>query len=451
MSIVKIQGVNRLDNAINYITQDSKTDDTLIDTFDCSKEFLIEEFNDLYEEREINKEKETKNKAKMIIQSFDDRDNITPEKAHDIGIELADNYLKGNHKYIIATHTDTDNIHNHIIFNEVRNDNLLMFDTTRRNTIDNLRLENDKLSKKYKLHIPKEKSHEDKINYISQRELRAREKGNSFKEKLENTIDEAIENSSSYEDFIERMEQLDFKSKEGKYLSFLNKDKDYFMRTKTLGINYTKNSIKYRIENKDFKIYKFEHTLKTEKIDKSQEKFKNNYGLKKWATKKNIAHLQEISHLVFNEKLSLEEIENIRQSENEFTEEIENTISKKDSIIHDLEKRENAFQDYSESASFISEYKKSDNKEEFKRNHYKDFKKFDNAKKSMYLLKKKYSINNIDDLNKFKKQLKNERNTLFDQYTKAQKDRARERDKAREKDREKDKELKNKKRKHRGR
>lgn len=65
--------------------------------------------------------------------------NITPEIAHKAGKELADNYLKGDHQYIITTHLDTDHIHNHIVFNQVRLSDLKMFDTTRKNTIDKLR------------------------------------------------------------------------------------------------------------------------------------------------------------------------------------------------------------------------------------------------------------------------------------------------------------------------
>lgn len=431
MSIVKIQGVKRLDQAINYIKQDNKTNATLITTFDCDSEIILEQFNEMYEKRKLKHDKETNNKAKMIIQSFDFRDNITPKTAHEIGVKLANKYLKGNHKFIVATHTDTDNIHNHIIFNEVRNDNLLMFKTTRRNTIDNLRLKNDELSREYNLHIPKEKSHEDKINYISQRELRAREKGNSFKEKLENTIDEVIENSNSYEEFIERMEQLNFKSKEGKHLAFLNNEKNYFMRTKTLGMNYTKNSIKYRIDNPEFKIHKFKYTLKTEKIDKSQDKFKDNYGLRKWATKKNIAHLQEISNLVFNEKLSLDEIGDIKKSEEEFTKNIDNIIDDKDILIRDLERKESAFQDYKDSASLIADYKKAKNKKEFKSNHYQEFKKFDNAKRNINLLKRDYAIDNIDDLISLKDKLKSERDIIYSQYTKLQQEKEREKNNSR--------------------
>ena len=53
------------------------------------------------------------------------------------------------------------------------------------------------------------------------------------------------------------------------------------MRNKTLSMHYITNSIKCRIENKDFKAHKYKYTLETEKIDKSQEKFIDNYGLRK--------------------------------------------------------------------------------------------------------------------------------------------------------------------------
>lgn len=437
MSIVKIQGVKKLRETIDYIKQDTKTDEELISTFDCDKDFIVEDFYSLYDERKRKLRKDTNNKAKMIIQSFDFRDNITKEQAHEIGVKLANEYLKGNHQYIVATHTDTDFFHNHIIFNEVRSDNLLMFDTSRRNTIDNLRLENDKLSREYNLHIPKEKTHEDKIHYISQRERKARGKGTSFKEKIEYTIDEVIENSDSYENFIERMKLVGFKSKEGRHLAFLNNDSNYFMRSKTLGMNYTKNSIKYRIKNKDFKIHKFKYTVETKKIDMSQEKFKDNYGLRKWATKKNIAHLQEISHLVFNEKKTLEEIEEIQKNEDEFYKDIEKSLQNSDSILYDLENKSSAFQDYKDSASMIAEYKKADDKTLFKKYNYKEFKKYDMAKKNIYLLRRDYDINNIDDLFSYKEQTEKKRNKIFSKYTKVEKEKEQEKVKEREQEKSK--------------
>lgn len=420
MSIVKIQSVRRLDNAIAYIQQEKKTKNHLVSTFNCDKDYILEDFNQLYEERRNTLRKETKNKAKMIIQSFDFEEDITPEEVHKIGVELADNYLKGEHQYIIATHIDTNYIHNHIIFNQVKTDSLLMYDTSRINTIDNLRIENDKLSRKYQLIIPKERKHEDTIHYISQREQRARLKGTSFKVTLEVAIDQAINESVSYSQFIEKMNDLGFEPKQGKYLAFLNQKSGRYMRTKTLGMNYTENSIKYRIEHNDFEIYKFKYTVKTREIDKSEEKYAKSYGLRKWATKQNIIHLQEISHLVFNEHKSLEEIEQIQKTEAEFTQFIENKVQDKDDILYDLERREQAFSDYKASAGLIADYKASANKQEFKSDHYQEFKTFDNAKKDLNYLKKQYSIYSNDDLQAYKEIVLKDRITLYKHVTEMQ-------------------------------
>lgn len=417
MSIVKIQSVKRLDQAIQYIQQETKTRNDLISTFGCDRDFILEDFNHLYEKRKTLLRKETKNKAKMIIQSFDFEENITPEEVHKIGIEFADNYLKGEHQYIIATHIDTNYIHNHIIFNQVEMDSLLLFDTSRRNTIDNLRHENDQLSKKYHLIIPQEKKHEDKLHYISQREQRARLKGTSFKEKLESAIDQAVEKSETYDQFIEEMDQAGFKPKQGKYLAFLNEKTNRYMRTKTLGMNYTENSIRYRIEHKNFQIYKFDYTLKTKAIDKTEAKYANNYGLRKWATKQNILHLQEISHLVFNEHKSLEEIEEIQKTESEFVQFIENNLQEKDEILHDLKHKEHAFSDYQASARLIADYKAATNKQEFKSDHYQEFKTFDNAKKDLNHLKKQYSIYTFEELQVYKESILKDRSMLYKHFT----------------------------------
>lgn len=426
MSIVKISGVRKLHDAVNYISQGSKTNDDLITTFGCDREMIVDDFKDLYEERLNKLRKETKNKAKMIVQSFDLEDNISPETAHKIGIKLADNHLKHKHQYIIATHIDTDYIHNHIIFNQVRTDNLLMYDTTRRNTVDNLRLQNDQLSKEYNLSIPKERSHENKITYISQREEKARKKGNSFKEELENAIDFSIKNCNDYYDFLSKMEELGFKNKQGKHLAFLNEKTNRFMRTKTLGMNYSDNSIKYRIDNKDFEIHNFKYTVKTKKIDKSENKYRENKGLRKWASKQNIIHLQEISHLIFNENKTIKELQEIQHTEEEFNRHLENKVQEKDDIIYDLLKRSTAFDDYLDSASLIDEYKNSENKQEFKSENYEKFKKFDNAKKNIYVLKNKYNVYSSDDLMKLKNSMESERNLLYQQYNKLHKERDKE-------------------------
>ena len=47
--------------------------------------------------------------AYQIRQSFKPGE-VTPEEAHQIGIELAERYLKGNHAFVVATHTDKEHV-----------------------------------------------------------------------------------------------------------------------------------------------------------------------------------------------------------------------------------------------------------------------------------------------------------------------------------------------------
>jgi len=47
---------------------------------------------------------------------------ITPQEANRMGQELARRFTHGNHAYIVATHTDKQHIHNHIIFHSVNLD-----------------------------------------------------------------------------------------------------------------------------------------------------------------------------------------------------------------------------------------------------------------------------------------------------------------------------------------
>ena len=54
--------------------------------------------------------------AYQIRQSFKPGE-ATPEEANRIGYEFAKRFTKGDHAFIVCTHTDKKHIHNHIIWN----------------------------------------------------------------------------------------------------------------------------------------------------------------------------------------------------------------------------------------------------------------------------------------------------------------------------------------------
>lgn len=72
--------------------------------------------------------------AYQIRQSFRPGE-ITAEEANQVGYELASRFLKGKHAFIVATHTDREHIHNHIIYNSTTLDGTKL-------TLDNDTFEN---------------------------------------------------------------------------------------------------------------------------------------------------------------------------------------------------------------------------------------------------------------------------------------------------------------------
>lgn len=436
MAVLKFQKVKSIKRACEYITQHSKTDLNLISSYLCNPFDTENDFKEIYNKRKSKMSRDTKNKSRMLIQSFDPSENITPELAHQIANELADHYFKGEHQYIIATHIDNNHIHNHIIFNEVKYESLLMFDTKKKHMIDDLQKIDNELSLKYNLTQTFKKEHsKDKMKRnTTQREYVVRSKGQSFKDKLENAIDDCILSSSTYEDFLRNMEQSGYKYKEGKHLAFENTQTGKFMRSKTIGFHYSEQSIRYRINNKDFEIEKPTFSIKKRWIDKSEQKYQENYGLRKWATLQNIDYLLDLSDKVINKKQTLAEVFENKENYYNFYSESNRQIDSMDNILNELQSRSDCFSQYSKSFTLINEYKKSKDKSQFKKEHFKEFKVFDKAKRDMTYLKEKYGIETIDDFNLFKERSKKERNHLYQNITKQQREIEREKQRTKDKD-----------------
>ena len=55
------------------------------------------------------------NLAHHLMQSFEPGE-VSYEKAHEIGRQLADAVTRGQHEYVLTTHIDKGHVHNHIIF-----------------------------------------------------------------------------------------------------------------------------------------------------------------------------------------------------------------------------------------------------------------------------------------------------------------------------------------------
>lgn len=413
MSITKIQKVKSLKAAVKYSVQNHKTNSDLITTFECSLESIERDFNSVLMDYNESNNKQRELTSRMIIQSFHKNDNLTPEQAHAIGVEFAKNYLKDQHQYLVVTHIETDNIHNHIIFNDINFKDMKLFDSKRENTLHKMRFENDKLSEKYNLKII-EKG-QKKSKYLAFNEYVARAKGKSFKSQLENAIDINIQKANNFDEFLELMKADGYEHKQGKYLAFENAKSKKFMRTKTLGMNYFESSIKYRIEHKDYQPLKVDIVNK-KWIDKSQEKFKNNKGLERWATVQNINYLNEINAHLYKNKMTLKELDEIKSSAESFIDNFNKQLLKIDDEIYTLEKMAGSFKEYKDSYEIMYSYKSAENEEErskIKRENNHIFRRYDIVKRNIKILKNMYNISDEAELQRKLSILKNDRNLLY--------------------------------------
>lgn len=192
--------------------------------------------------------------AYHLMQSFSPDDDITPEKALQLGIEFAQKVTGGKYEFVIATHVDKDHIHNHIIFNSVDYVNHRKYhsDTKDKYRIRNI---NDEICKANDLSVlPKyDGKRKKKYENIHKKETA------TWRDKLRKAIDQAIQNAETFEDMLFSLEMEGYEIKragktgELKNISFRAPGQEHFIRAtaKSLGDRYTKEAILDRIVNKD--------------------------------------------------------------------------------------------------------------------------------------------------------------------------------------------------------
>lgn len=113
-----------LKERMDYTEDELKTEQKrYISTYGCDIETADEEF--LLSQREYHANVRDIRKKEIIAyqirQSFKPGE-ITPEKANEIGYELAMRFTKGDYAFTVCTHTDKKHIHNHIVFNAISMD-----------------------------------------------------------------------------------------------------------------------------------------------------------------------------------------------------------------------------------------------------------------------------------------------------------------------------------------
>ena len=231
-----------MSKAIAYILNPEKTDEKLlVSSYGCASETAAREFEwtrRIAEQKGMNPVRII---ARHVIQSFEIGE-VTPELAHEIGKQFADEILGGKYEYVLTTHIDKDHVHNHLIFNAVDFVDYHAYKSYKRIYYD-MREVSDRLCKENGLSVIPPSQNKG----MSYKEYTEAKRGTSWKQKLKQTIDRLVITAKDYDDFLRLMQEAGYEIKPGKYISFRAEGQDRFTRSKTIGENYTEERIKERI------------------------------------------------------------------------------------------------------------------------------------------------------------------------------------------------------------
>ena len=243
MAVTKIKAIRgTLSKAIAYILNPEKTDEKLlVSSYGCASETAAREFEwtrKIAEQKGMNPVRII---ARHVIQSFEIGE-VTPELAHEIGKQFADEILGGKYEYVLTTHIDKDHVHNHLIFNAVDFVNYHAYKSYKRIYYD-MREVSDRLCKENGLSVIPPSQNKG----MGYKEYTEAKRGTSWKQKLKQTIDRLVITAKDYDDFLRLMQEAGYEIKTGKYISFRAEAQERFTRSKTIGENYTEERIKERI------------------------------------------------------------------------------------------------------------------------------------------------------------------------------------------------------------
>ena len=231
-----------MSKAIAYILNPEKTDEKLlVSSYGCASETAAREFEwtrKIAEQKGMNPVRII---ARHVIQSFEIGE-VTPELAHEIGKQFADEILGGKYEYVLTTHIDKDHVHNHLIFNAIDFVDYHAYKSYKRIYYD-MREVSDRLCKENGLSVIPPSQNKG----MGYKEYTEAKRGTSWKQKLKQTIDRLVITAKDYDDFLRLMQEAGYEIKTGKYISFRAKGQERFTRSKTIGENYTEERIKERI------------------------------------------------------------------------------------------------------------------------------------------------------------------------------------------------------------
>ncbi len=197
------RGRGALGGVLRYTQQDEKTlweGQRLVTGWNCTVQSVLSEMR-------LTKEQYRKTDGRQyyhFVQSFAETDDLTPQEAHAIALELVQREFP-NFEVLVATHIDTDHLHSHLVVNSVSfQDGHKLHQSAA--DLQAHRMASDEICAAHHLETLPPPQKQVKRKRMSSREYRSASKGESWKFRLMNTIDQCMRYAATREEFISLME-----------------------------------------------------------------------------------------------------------------------------------------------------------------------------------------------------------------------------------------------------
>ena len=301
-----------LKSRIDYAQNPDKTEQgQFVSSYACSALTADEEFMLTKRQYNLVKGRRQKNDviAYQIRQSFKPGE-ITAEEANKVGYELAMRFTKGKYAFLVATHTDREHIHNHIIYSSTALDCSRKFRDFLLSGLAVQRL-SDLICLEHSLSVIEIKPYQERQKRI------VYPPKESNRDRLCGIIDTILaEKPGDYKMFLQKLEQQGYEVKRGKHTVVKGKGQKRFIRFRTLGTGYSEDEIKAVLEGKA-KHQPYQRMLPKEQpfqllvdIQGKMAEGKS-VGYKKWATKFNLKEMSKT--LLFLQEQKISSAEELRE------------------------------------------------------------------------------------------------------------------------------------------
>ena len=365
MAVTKTHPIkSTLKAAIDYICNPEKTDGKLlVSAYGCSVETADIEFA-WTRRHAIDK---GTNLGRHLIQAFQPGE-VTPEQAHEIGMELAKEILGGKYEFVLTTHIDKDHVHNHLIFNAVSFTDHKHYHSNKR-SYHYIRRTSDRICKEHGLSVIIPGQAKGK-SYI---EHQAAQAGTSYKAKLKAAIDRLIPASADFEDLLLRLQREGYEIKRGKYVSCRASDQERFTRMKTLGVDYTEEAITARIagRSRPSRQPKQRNGRISLLVDiQNNIKAQQSAGYRRWATIENLKRIADTSNFLTEHGIgSYEELLDRCEAASASVAQLKADLRDTGAKVDELTLKMKHVATYRQLKPIYDRYKASRDKEKFLRGH----------------------------------------------------------------------------------